>query len=73
MRETRPASDLLLWAGNELGKVHPGGFSSPPPSWDPGWSLGTCQGSALLQQREDGGDDAAGGHHMPLEKEQSWT
>lgn len=34
MRETRPASDLPPWAGNELGKVHPGGAS--PHLFPPG-------------------------------------
>lgn len=67
MRETRPASDLPPWAGNELGKVHPGGLHLTSSLQGPGWPLGSCQSSALMYWRDDGGDDNAEGHHTPLE------
>lgn len=56
MPETRPASDLPPRAGNELGKVHPRGISSPLPSWDLGVPWGparaqpSCTGETMLQE-----------------------
>lgn len=54
MQETRPASDLLPWSGNELRKVQPGGFSSPLPSWDLGgpWGPARAQSSCARGMME---------------------